>query len=131
MAVIAVLHHDKPALQGFCSADSACCHLLGSCLEHLFHEHRAVRETSVLAIGADGPWRCIDDMELLCTVSLLGCHRPASQQLIEAAIGIGHMQIPGCIVCGLRLCPPAGCCRVHLPIGDDRDQCRHSCDADN
>src|SRR6516162_8649838 len=65
MATLAVLHHDEPALQSLGMADSACRHLSCRCLKHLLYEHRAVGETSVRAIGGDGPGRCIDDVELL------------------------------------------------------------------
>src|SRR6516165_8448957 len=65
MATLAVLHHDEPALQSLGMADSACRHLSCRCLKHLLYEHGAVGETSVRAIGGDGPGRCIDDVELL------------------------------------------------------------------
>src|SRR5262249_9133727 len=65
MATLGVLHHDEPALQSLGMADSACRHLSCRCLKHLLYEHRAVGETSVRAIGGDGPGRCIDDVELL------------------------------------------------------------------
>src|SRR5262245_55893218 len=90
MAAVAVLHHDEPALQGFGMANSACRHLSCGCLKHLFHEHCAIGEMSVLVIGSDCPRRCIDDMKLLRTLALISRHRPASQRLI----GMGTCKFP-------------------------------------
>src|SRR5215471_5482370 len=112
-------------------ANGACRHLSCGRLKHLFHEHRAVRETSVLAIGGDGPGRCIDDMKLLRTLALVSCHRPASQRLIGGAIGIGYMQIPSHVDYGLRVRPAARRGRTHLPMRGDGEHCRYSCYADS
>src|SRR5262252_9103902 len=104
-------------------AHGACRHSRGGCLKHLFHEHRAVRETSVPAISSDSSRRCVDDMELLRTLALVRSHRPASQELIGAAIAMGYMQIPSRIDYSLRL-PVARRCPAYLPIRCDGDHCR-------
>src|SRR5262249_9880839 len=123
----AVLHHDKPALQSFGMANGACRHVSCGGLKHLFHEHRAVREASVFAIGGDRPGRCIDDMELLRTLALISRHRPTSQRLIGGAIGIGYMQIPRRVDYGLRVRPVACRGRIHLPMRCDGARYQYSC----
>src|SRR5262245_43016806 len=101
MATLAVLHHDEPALQSLGMADSACRHLSCRCLKHLLYEHRAVGATSVRSIGRRWSGPFISDVELLLTLALVSCYRPASQQLICGAIGIGYMQISSVIGDGL------------------------------
>ena len=79
---------------------------------------------SVLAIGSDCPGRCIDDMKLLRTLALFSRYRPASQQLIGGAIGIGNMQIPSRVDYGLRFRPVARRGRAHLPMRGDGEHCQ-------
>src|SRR6516165_1779422 len=93
MPAIAVPQHDEPALHGPGMTHSACRHLRSGRLMHLFHEHRAVREMSVLAISGDGAWRCVDDMEFLRTLALVSRDGPAAQRLIKGAVVLGHMEI--------------------------------------
>src|SRR5262245_57280 len=119
VAVFSVLHHDEPPLQASSMADGACRLFSGCGLKHLLHEHRTVRETSVLAIGGNGAGRRIDNMELLRTPALIGCHRPAAQQLIGGAIVIGHMQIPRDY--SVRSWHAARHCRADLSMRRDDD----------
>src|SRR4029077_11489599 len=93
MLATAVLHHDEPALQGVSMANSACGHWRCCCLKHLFHEYRAIGEPSVLSISGNGAGRCVHDVQLLRTLTLVSCYRPASQELIGCAIGGGDIQI--------------------------------------
>src|SRR6516165_2523590 len=93
MPAIAVPQHDEPALHGPGMTHSACRHLRSGRLMHLFHEHRAVREMSVLAISGDGAWRCVDDMEFLRTLALVSRDGPAAQRLIKGAVVLGDSKV--------------------------------------
>jgi len=104
-------------------------HFSGGCVKHLFDEHRAVREMPALAIGRDGPGQCIDDMELLRTLALVGGYRSASHGLIGGAIGIGYMQIASRVSDGLRFRPSVRRGRAHLPMDGGGGHCRYSCHA--
>src|SRR3546814_13671594 len=82
-------------------ADRARRHLPGRRLVHLLHQHSVVWELAGFLEGIDRSWRCVDNVELVRALALIGQYRPSAQVPIGPEIVFRHMHLPVCINDGL------------------------------